>query len=186
MPPDEDAFRSLRAELVAFPCPFERALLARCAACARARSTLLAERETIGCASAGASERCRAYRATLREKALFALRVESGSAWPFGKEIRLQCGGLLGLRRALARDEEGTPPVEERESPDEERGPPDEESTSPDEELGPPDEGREPPVEDADALLRAALERFGELDALPYSVIMRSVTGYSPRRRVRR
>jgi len=151
MPPDEDAFRSLRAELVAFPCPFERALLSRCAACARARSTLLAERETIGCTSANASERCRAYRATLREKALFALRVDAGSAWPFGKEIRLQCGGLLGLRHALT-----------------------------------PDQDQEPPVEDADALLCAALDRFGALDALPYSVIMRSVTGYSPRRRGRR
>ncbi len=106
-PPDENAFRRLRQAATAIACPFERALLSRCAACSLARPTLLAERELIGCGSASASERCATYRTQLRGKALFALRIDAASPWPFGKEIRLQCGGLLGLRRALDDDEAG-------------------------------------------------------------------------------
>jgi hypothetical protein len=151
-PPDEDAFRRLSDEATEHGCAFERALLSRCAQCSLARSMLLAERELIGCESASASERCRAYRAQLRGKALFALRIDAAGPWPFGKEIRLQCGGLLGLRRAL---DDGD----------------DDETTG---------------VEDVDALMREALERYGALDTLPYSRIMRSVIRYEPRRRVRR
>ena len=154
-PPDEDAFRRLRDTTTGIACPFERALLSRCAACSLARSTLLAERELIGCASAGASARCADYRSQLREKALFALRIDAAGPWPFGKEIRLQCGGLRGLRLALDDGED--------------------------------DDGASAgPVEDADALLREALERHGGLDALPYSRIMRSVIRYEPRRRAPR
>lgn len=52
-----------------------------------------------------------AYRATfgtlarLRcpfEKAVFALKLHAGEALPHAKEIRLQCGGLLGLQRVVA------------------------------------------------------------------------------------
>ena len=159
-PPDEDAFRRLRQTATALACPFERALLSRCAACSLARSTLLAERELIGCGSASASERCCAYRAQLRDKALFALRVDAAGPWPFGKEIRLQCGGLLGLRRALDDDEAET--------------------------TGAPESAAGVRVDDADTLMREALARYGELDALPYSRIMRSVVGYQPRPRARR
>ncbi len=154
-PPDEDAFRRLSDEAREHGCAFERALLSRCAQCSLARSMLLAERELIGCESASASERCRGYRAELREKALFALRIDAAGPWPFGKEIRLQCGGLQGLRRAL--------------------------------DDGDADDGETTArVEDVDALMREALERYGALDALPYSRVMRSVIRYEPRRRVRR
>ena len=189
-PPDEEAFRSRRADLVELACPFERALLSRCAACSRARSTLLAEREVIGCTSASASKRCRAYRSALREKALFALRVDASAPWPFGKEIRLQCGGLIGLREALVEIDgqvgETDGQAGETDGPVGETygqvGETDAAVRGTDAPSGPTD----PRVEDADTLMRAALARYRTLDALPFSLIMRSVTGYAPRRRVPR
>ena len=91
-PPDEDAFRRRREAAIGHACPFERALLARCAACGLARSVLLAEREAIGCQSQAASERCHAYHDELRAASRFALRADASAPWPFSKEIRLQCG----------------------------------------------------------------------------------------------
>lgn len=155
-PPDEDAFRRQRSAALGHACPFERALLARCAACGLARSVLLAEREAFGCASTAASERCHAYRGELRTAARFALRIDASGPWPFSKEIRLQCGGLTGLRRALEEDDGSAAN----------------------------DEGGS--VDDADALLRQALQRYGTLQALPYSRIMRAVIRHEPRRRAPR
>jgi len=154
-PPDEHEFRRLRQTAVPRPCAFERALLARCAGCSLARPVLLAERESIGCSSAPAGERCRAYRGLLRESARFALRIDAGGPLPFAKEIRLQCGGLIGLDDSLREDAHG---------------------------------GAVPAAApaDVDALLREALARYGGLEALPYSRIIRAVIRYEPRPRARR
>jgi len=146
-PPDEDAFRLRRQAALEHPCPFERALLARCAACSRARTVLLAEREVIGCDAQAASERCHDFRDRLRAASRFALRADPSAPWPFSKEIRLQCGGLIGLGEAL-------------------------------------DEGAA--VADADALMQRALQRYRDLDALPWSRIIRAVIHHQPRRRAPR
>ena len=168
-PPDEDAFRRQREAALGHACPFERALLARCAACGLARSVLLAEREAIGCQSQAASERCRAYHDELRTASRFALRVDASAPWPFSKEILLQCGGLIGLRQALD-DAGGNADGEGDGGEDSAAG-----SAEPD-----------APVDDADALLQRALARWGSLEALPYSRVIRAVIRHQPRRRAPR
>jgi hypothetical protein len=168
-PPDEDAFRRQREAALGHACPFERALLARCAACGLARSVLLAEREAIGCQSQAASERCRAYHDELRTASRFALRADASAPWPFSKEIRLQCGGLIGLRQALD-DAGGNADGEGDGGEDSAAG-----SAEPD-----------APVDDADALLQRALARWGSLEALPYSRVIRAVIRHQPRRRAPR
>jgi hypothetical protein len=168
-PPDEDAFRRQREAALGHACPFERALLARCAACGLARSVLLAEREAIGCQSQAASERCRAYHDELRTASRFALRADASAPWPFSKEIRLQCGGLIGLRQALD-DAGGNADGEGDGGEDSAAG-----SAEPD-----------APVDDADALLQRALQRWGSLEALPYSRVIRAVIRHQPRRRAPR
>jgi hypothetical protein len=155
-PPDEDAFRRQCDAALGHACPFERALLARCAACGLARSVLLAEREAIGCQSQAASERCHAYHDALRTASRFALRADASAPWPFSKEIRLQCGGLIGLRQAL------------------------------DEADGAGSADPAAPVDDADAVLQRALQRWGGLEALPYSRVIRAVIRHEPRRRAPR
>lgn len=158
-PPDEDAFRLRRQAALDHPCPFERALLARCAACSRARTVLLAEREAIGCDAQAASERCHDFRDRLRAASRFALRADPSAPWPFSKEIRLQCGGLIGLAVALDEDEA----LDDSEAPDDGAA-----------------------VTDADALIQRALQRFRDLDTLPWSRIIRAVIRHEPRRRAPR
>jgi hypothetical protein len=141
---DETEFRNTQAQLNARPCAFGKAILVRCCSCSRAQKVLLAEREEIACLSPGAHARCAEAVATLREKALFALRMTHlESALPHGKEIKVECGGALGIQAAL---------------------------------------GIPGPVEDLHELMETALDRYGTLDDLPYSEIMKSVVGYQARR----
>ena len=37
----------------------------------------------------------------LHDNAQFALKINPDAPWPFGKEIRAQCGGVRGLAAAL-------------------------------------------------------------------------------------
>jgi len=178
-PPDEDAFRRRRDAAIGHACPFERALLARCAACGLARSVLLAEREAIGCQSQAASERCHAYHDQLRAASRFALRADASAPWPFSKEIRLQCGGLIGLRQALDDADDSAAGEGDGGDVDEGRGDGGEDSAAGSAE---PDA----PVDDADAVLQRALQRWGSLEALPYSRVIRAVIRHEPRRRAPR
>lgn len=107
---NEDAYRQAREAAIACQCPFERALLSRCVECHQARKLLLAEREVISCTDAALADRCRAFHAELHDKARFALHIEAGAPWPFGKEIRAQCGGVLGLADCMTESAD-TPPA---------------------------------------------------------------------------
>lgn len=98
---NEEAYRQARESAISLPCPFERALLSRCVGCGLARKLLLAEREAISCTEPGMNGQCQALHRALHENARFALQMDPDRPWPFGKEIRAQCGGLLGLREAL-------------------------------------------------------------------------------------
>lgn len=153
----------------ALACPFERAQLVRCASCRLARTSLLAEREAIGCTSAPASERCRALYVAMRASARFALRADGVTTWTVALELRLQCGGLQGLARALAGPAPAEPDV---------AGPPatDDGARGADPCAGPD------PIE-IDGLLMAALARHGAIADLPYDRIMRGIVAYRPRRR---
>jgi hypothetical protein len=98
---NEEAYKRARASTINLPCPFERALLSRCVGCGLAKKLLLAEREAITCTEAQANGRCHELYKALHDNARFALRLSPGQPWPFGKEIRAQCGGLLELKAVL-------------------------------------------------------------------------------------
>ena len=98
---NESAYKQARDTAIALPCPFERALLSLCATCCKSRKLLLAEREAISCTEAQANANCRAFHQALHANARFALHMDPLQPWPFGKEIRAQCGGILGLRDIL-------------------------------------------------------------------------------------
>lgn len=98
---NEDAYRAARQSAIDLACPFERALLSRCVGCFKSKRILLAEREAIACTERAANDVCLAYHAALHENARFALHMDPRQPWPFGKEIRAQCGGVLGLRAVL-------------------------------------------------------------------------------------
>lgn len=98
---NEEAYQQARDSVIALPCPFERALLSRCVGCFKSKRLLLAEREAITCSEAAANDLCKAFHRALHENARFALHMDPHQPWPFGKEIRAQCGGVLGLREVL-------------------------------------------------------------------------------------
>lgn len=84
-------------------CVFAKALLAQHAHCHLAARQALGERDVIVCGSAPARLNCGTLAALLRERATFALRLPR-AAVPIehAKALRLQGGGLAGLRQALA------------------------------------------------------------------------------------
>ena len=98
---NEDAYKLARKAYIEFSCPFERALLSRCVNCARSRKLNLAEREAIACGDAAVREHCLTFYQALHENAQFALKINPDAPWPFGKEIRAQCGGVRGLSAVL-------------------------------------------------------------------------------------
>ena len=101
---NEEAYQQARHAAVARPCPFERALLSHCVSCMHARKLLLAEREAISCSHETANRACHALHEALHHNARFALHMGADQPWPFGKEIRAQCGGVLGLKTVLDHD----------------------------------------------------------------------------------
>lgn len=105
---DETEFKATYRDYNERPCIFAKALLSRCAGCSRAQKLNIAEREAVACKSEAALQQCRELLPLLRAKALFALKLTHiEGALPHGKEIKVQCGGLFGLRAAQAPTLEG-------------------------------------------------------------------------------
>jgi len=103
---EETEYKATYSDYNSNPCAFYKAVLRRCAACSRAQKVLLAEREAVACKSPGARQRCQEVVQVMREKALFALKLTHlEGALPHGKEIKVECGGLLGLQAAIHPDE---------------------------------------------------------------------------------
>jgi hypothetical protein len=106
---DDDAFRAARDDINRLPCVFDKALLSGCALCELSASHAIAERQIIACTSPVARVDCGQLAALLREKSAFALRLTSTQRiLPHAMIMRIQCGGLQGLRQAI--DPEATTP----------------------------------------------------------------------------
>lgn len=99
---DEAALRRVRQEVNDLPCVFERALLARHAVCHHALRRQIAERESVACGQPQAEVVCAKLSALLRENSAFALGVTgTRRILPHAMVMKIQCGGLEGLRALL-------------------------------------------------------------------------------------
>ncbi|PWB44122.1 MAG: hypothetical protein C3F19_02370 [Rhodocyclales bacterium] len=99
---DETAYRQARKAAVGHPCPFEKALLAGCGTCALAQRRNIAEREAVACVDGVAREACDVLLRLLRRNATFALHLpHPENRLTHAQEMKVQCGGLEGLQRAL-------------------------------------------------------------------------------------
>ena len=149
---DQDAFRKTYREVNEVYCAFEKSVLTNECRCRCAERFCIAEREGVHCRSEPGQARCLRWLELLRDQARFALRTEEDRRMlPHGKAIRLQVGGMRGLKSVL--------------------------------------DGREAEnavIEDVDGLLAEAEARFGVLEKLPFSAIMRAVAAYQVRKRSRR
>jgi hypothetical protein len=106
---DDEAAELARRRGANARCAFEKALLARCAQCRQAAYLAIAEREAVRCLDRGPSERCARLRENLRRASSFALqRGDAAGPLPHAAELKLQCGGLRGLR-AVVHASDGLP-----------------------------------------------------------------------------
>ncbi len=99
---DQDAFRETYREVNERACLFEKSVLTNRCDCRQAERFCIAEREGVRCRSAAGQERCARALALLREQARFALRTHEDQAiLPHGKAMRIQAGGMRGIRALL-------------------------------------------------------------------------------------
>lgn len=157
---DQDAFRRTYREVNERFCAFEKSILTNQCDCSQAERFCIAEREGVHCRSDDGQAQCLKLLEILRREARFALRGEPDQkrhALPHGKAIRVQVGGLRGIRAALAEAGEGAPE---------------------------PDGSTE--IGDIYAVVNAARQRFGTLERLPFSRIMQEIAAYRGRTRSRR
>jgi len=145
---EEDEYKATYLEIAGNRCVFEKTLTNNQGKCRFSRHFCLADREGYACESDEFASNCRDLLEKLRDKSRFSLKLPSvGAQLPHNMDIRVQVGGLRGLRTALG-------------------------AASSDD-----------PVEDIRALLERAETRYGNMDALPYSEIIQSITRFQGRSR---
>jgi len=104
---DENQFRQVLRATNPHPCAFGKAILARRCACPLARKHHIAERESMLCTDANAHASCLELHDLLRHHSAFALKhIHDEQPFTHAQEMKVQCGGLLGLQRALDGSEE--------------------------------------------------------------------------------
>ncbi|MFN3398013.1 MAG: hypothetical protein ACK4ZS_05690 [Sulfurimicrobium sp.] len=100
---NEGAYQDAYNGTVRLSCPFEKAILSRCAGCDQAHNFNIAEREAIACKAPVARENCLTLHGLLHQNATFALKLSHpGEPLPHAKELKIQCGGLLGTQQLCA------------------------------------------------------------------------------------
>lgn len=104
---DESEYRDLYHSVNQLRCCFEKAMLTRRFGCSRLVKINIADREAAACSDIKAQSECKALLGMLRENAAFALKTASThNALPHAKEIKAQCGGIIGLAHVLHAEEE--------------------------------------------------------------------------------
>jgi hypothetical protein len=99
---DQDQFRKTYHQVNERFCAYEKSILTNRCDCSQAERFCIAEREGVHCRSDAGQGRCLALLEFLRHQARFALKAAEGrSAMPHGKAMKVQVGGLRGLRAVL-------------------------------------------------------------------------------------
>lgn len=104
---DETEYRELYHSVNQQRCCFEKAILTRRFGCAKLVKINIADREAAACSDKIAQAKCQTLLAMLRKNAAFALKATSSSnTLPHAKEIKAQCGGMIGVAQVQAPQQE--------------------------------------------------------------------------------
>ena len=104
---DEQEFKEIYQAVNDRRCVFEKAALTRMFACEKLIRMNIAEREAAGCSNPAAQVQCGDLLERLRQSAAFTLKLTHvAGPLPHAKELKVQCGGLLGLQRNVDGDTE--------------------------------------------------------------------------------
>lgn len=99
---EEKQYRDTYNSINPCRCVFEKSINSRRCHCALAHRFCLADREGVSCTVDLAQKRCQTLLQTLRNNAIFTMRLTRiDGALPHGKEVKVQIGGLLGLQLLL-------------------------------------------------------------------------------------
>ncbi|MCU0971541.1 MAG: hypothetical protein MUF57_07090 [Gammaproteobacteria bacterium] len=99
---DQDAFRRTYRDVNERSCAFEKSVLTNQCGCSQAARFCIAEREGVRCGSAEGHRQCLEVLALLRDAARFALRSNpTEGTLAHGKAMKIQVGGLRGIRAAI-------------------------------------------------------------------------------------
>ncbi len=109
---DQDAFRRTYRDVNERFCAYEKSVLTNECQCSQAERFCIAEREGVHCAADDAQQQCLEVLGLLREAARFALKssAEEGIL-PHGKAMKIQVGGLRGIRALLEPDAPASDPI---------------------------------------------------------------------------
>lgn len=99
---EEGEYRSTYHSVNQQRCIFEKSVLSRRADCCYAHRFCLADREGIACQDKTAQDICKHVLDMLRNNSLFALQLTRiDGPLPHAKEMKVQLGGLAGIKKAL-------------------------------------------------------------------------------------
>ncbi|MCW8923069.1 MAG: hypothetical protein OQK69_05500 [Gammaproteobacteria bacterium] len=105
---EENEYRAKYREIAINHCAFEKALTNNQCRCQLSQHFWLADREGYTCKSPEMASKCHEILAKIRENSRFVLKMhEVDAPLPHNMEIRVQVGGLRGLRAVLGSDETG-------------------------------------------------------------------------------
>lgn len=99
---EEDEYKATYREIAENRCVFEKALTNNQCRCRFSKHFWLADREGYACKSAELAANCSKVLEKLRDNSRFSLKLPAvGAQLPHNMEIRVQVGGLRGLRTVL-------------------------------------------------------------------------------------
>jgi len=100
---EEDEYKATYNEIASTRCVFEKALTNNQCKCRYSRHFCLADREGYACNSDEHASKCSYLLEKLRENSRFFLKIHSvGNKLPHNVDIRVQVGGMRGLRSVLS------------------------------------------------------------------------------------
>lgn len=99
---EEDEYKATYNDIAETRCVFEKALTNNQCRCGYSNHFCLADREGYACKSDENAAKCSYLLEKLRENSRFYLKIHSvGSQLPHNVDIRVQVGGLRGLRSVV-------------------------------------------------------------------------------------
>lgn len=107
---DEDEYKNAYHRINTLRCVFEKAMCSLHGQCSQGRMFGLADRHGFGCESPLAQQQCSDLLNQLRSQTRFVFKLpEIDGPLPHNKEIRVQNGGLVGLRKLLNESADTSP-----------------------------------------------------------------------------
>ncbi len=154
---DEDSYRQTYSRINSAPCVFEKGILSLKSCCAYQHKFHLADRHCVGCTDTVMQLNCKAFLDHLRKQTRFVFKIDIDGPLPHNKEIKVQNGGMLGMQKLLLN--QCADEISDKTASDD----------------------ADQSLPDIAGLMLKSIERYGSIEAVPYNLIMPSVTGYKTR-----